>query len=234
MPFPIFPTNIPFIRSVGFKKTPHFNTITHKPAAGRGVVTASLVPYPTWDFDVSVQWIRGDEAGPFTLLAGFLDVFIQCQGSGVFFYFTDPRDNTVSGNQGVMLNVTPGAANPMSTFGDGVSTQFQLARTIGPSGLAIDIIQNVVGTPIIMVNGTPTLEYSISSTGVISFDPSLMVPPYGASLSWTGNFRYLCQFSEDTQKDLARVGAIANVDDPAVYDGLWSCGGIKFSSVFQL
>ena len=42
-----------------------------------------------------------------------------------------------------MLNVTSGAAAPMGTTGDGTSTQFQLARSIG--GVAWDGDQNLNG-----------------------------------------------------------------------------------------
>lgn len=229
MSYPVFYSTIPFTRGPGWHKTAHFNTLTQKPVAGRGVVTASLVPYPTWDFEVSIEWVRGDESTPASIIASFLDIYGQCLGSGQFFLFTDPRDNTIAQGVSAMLNTTPGAAVPMGTTGDGVSTQFQLARTIGPSGLFLDIIQNVNGTPIIYVGGTPTLAYSISSTGVITFNTA---PANNATLQWSGAFYFLCQFAEDSLADLSRVGCIPNLDNPSDFDGLWSCGNIKFSSVF--
>jgi hypothetical protein len=229
MAYPVLDTSfVKFVRGPGWKKTPHYNTVTQKPAAGRGVVTASLVPYPTWDFEVHIEWARGDEKTPTSIIAAFMDVYMQCLGSGGFFLVADPNDNAITTGAGIMLNVTPGAGTPMGTTGDGVSTMFQLARTIGPSGLAQDIIQNVNGSPTsVNINGSPTVAYSISSTGVVTFTSA----PTG-TLSWGGNFYYLCQFTEDTLQDLARVGAIPNVVTPAVMDGLWSCGNIKFSSVF--
>lgn len=227
MSYPVLSPSIQFARPA-WRKTPHFNTITQKPAAVRGIVTASLVPYPTWDFEVELVWTRGDERTPTSIIAAFLDIFMQCLGSGVFFLITDPNDNTVSANAGTMLNVTPGAAAPMGVVGDGVSTQFQLARIIGPSGLSIDILQNV-SISTLNVNGSPTSSYSVSDTGVITF---VTAPALNASLSWSGGFQYLCQFTEDTLSDLGRVGVIPNVLTPSVMDGLWSCGNIKFSSIF--
>jgi len=232
MGYPVFPSQVQFARPA-WHKTTHWNTITQKPAAVRGIVTASLVPYPTWDFIVSLPWTRGDINQSASVLAAFVDIYGQCLGSGVFFYITDPSDYAVSAAQGVLLNVTPGAAEPTSQFGDGVSTQFQLARTIGPSGNFIDIIQNVNGSPTLYVNGSPMYGgYSISQYGVITFNPSVYVPSAEDELTWSGNFYFLCQFSEDTLAGLARVGVIPNVITPEVLDGLWECGDIKFSSIF--
>lgn len=231
MAYPIFPANVQLARPA-FKQTPHWNTITHKPAAGRGVVTASLVPFPTWDFEVSMVWSRGSLSTPLSVVAAFVDLYMQCYGAAGFFLFARPGDNVVAPSAGVMLNVTPGAANPMGTYGDGVSTQFQLARIIGPSGLSFDIIQNLNGNPTLYVNGEPTYAYSISGTGVVTFNPSVYVPSPTDTLTWSGGFYYLCQFSEDTLSDLAQVGVLPDIADPALFDGLWMCGNIKFSSVF--
>jgi len=232
MSYPIFPTNVPFNRKAGFKKTPHFNVITQKPAAFRGVVTASLVPFPTWDFEVTLEYAIGDESTALSILASFLDVYIQCHGSGVFFLFTDPNDNNVAQGNSAMFNVTPGAAAPMGVQGDGVSTQYQLGRSIGPTGLAYDLIQNTGPTsPQVYVNGEliDSSLYSISSTGVITF---VTAPDNLATLQWSGPFYFLCQFSNDTLKDLMRVGFIPSETGPNGFDGLWQCGNIQFSSIF--
>ena len=190
------PSNMPWIRAAGLGKTPHFNTVTMKPAAGRGVVTASLCPYATWDFSVTLSLAIGSESDSTTILNAFLGLFLQCQGSTGFFLFTDPNDNTISNANGCMLNVTPGASTPMGILGDGTSTQFQLARNIGGG---FDIIQNVNGTPTLYVNGSLTTSYSVSATGVITF---VSAPAADATLTWGGQFYYLCQFSDDTLKDL--------------------------------
>ncbi len=222
MSYPICPANMPWVRAAGFHKTPHFNTITMKPAAGRGVVTASVCPFATWDFEVSLSLAVGSEADSASILNAFLGMFLQCQGATGFFLFTDPQDNLLSQANGTMLNVTPGAANPMTNLGDGSSTQFQLARYIGNG---FDIIQNVNGTPTLYVNGSLVTDYSVSSTGVITF---VSAPPADATLQWGGQFYFLCQFSEDTLKDLARMFQYGS----SLVDSLWDCGSIKFSSVF--
>jgi hypothetical protein len=225
------PTTIalPWNREAMWHKTPHFNTVTQKPAAVRGVVTASDTPYPTWDFKASLIFIEGDESNAASILAYFLDIYMQAHGEGGFFLIPDQNDNTVAVGNSAMLNVTPGASTPMGVTGDGVSKQFQLARTIGPSGLAIDVIQNLNGTPTLYVNGSPTAAYTISTTAVVTFTTA---PSEGATLKWSGGFYFLCQFADDTQADLARIGCIPDALNPANLDGLWSCGDIKFSSVF--
>ena len=222
MSYPLMPSNMPWVRAAGLHKTPHFNTITMKPAAGRGVVTASLVPYATWDFEVALSMAIGSESDSESIVNAFVGVFLQCQGATGFFLFTDPNDNVIPQANGTMLNVTPGAATPMGNEGDGSSTQFQLARIIGGG---YDIIQNVNGTPTLYVNGSLTTSYSVSSTGVITFETA---PPATATLQWTGSFYYLCQFAEDTLKDLSRMYAYG----PNIADSLWDCGDIRFSSVF--
>lgn len=213
---------MPWIRAEGFHKTPHFNTITMKPAAGRGVVTASLAPYATWDFQLALSLFIGSEAEAESLVAQWIGLFLQTQGATGFFFFQDPNDNAISVSNGTMLNVTPGAAAPMGNQGDGSSVMYQLARYIGGG---FDIIQNVNGTPSLYVNGTYTSAYSVSSTGVITFETA---PPLDATLQWGGNFYFLCQFQEDTLKDLARFYQ----NGGNAQEALWDCGDVRFSSVF--
>lgn len=210
-------TSIPWsLVKSGFKKTPHFNTQTQKPVNGRGRSSISLMPYPTWDFEVDLNYVAGGEAVAGSVLQSFLGLYMATCGGGGFWVFTDPNDNNVSQVEGVLLNVTPGAA-PMGQLGDGVSQQFQLARTIGQG---VDILQNALAE--VYVNGMPAAG-SLGTTGVFTFNTA---PPAGAMLSWDGTFTYLCQFTDDSLKDLARV--TKNVDAGF----LWVCSSIAFESVF--
>jgi hypothetical protein len=224
MSYPVMSTSVPWsLVKSGFKKTPHFNTLTQKPAAGLGRSTISLMPYPTWDFEVDLDVVLGGETVAYSVLQTFLGCYMACCGSGSFFLFTDPNDNAVQNptngdpTTGIFLNVSPGANVPMGQVGDGVSTQFQLARTIGAG---VDILQNV-SNGVFFVNGT-VVSAAQSSTGVVTFSPA---PPVGAVLSWEGSFQYLCQFTDDTLKDLSRVTKNRN-------GFLWSCASIAFESVF--
>jgi hypothetical protein len=199
----------------GFKKTPHFNTQTQKPAAGRGRSSISFMPYATWDFELDLNYVQGGERMQYSVLQRFLGCYMATCGAGGFFWFTDPNDNSVE-DQSTMLNVTPGANAPMGQLVDGVSTQFQLARLVDQG---VDVLQNVVN-PVFFVNGAAAT--GSLSAGVVTFDAA---PPVGAILTWQGSFQYLCQFNEDTLKDLARVTKNST-------GFLWSCSSIAFESVF--
>lgn len=109
----------------------------------------------------------------------------------------------------------------MGQSGDGVSTQWQLARLIDQG---VDILQNVTLTQV-RVNGVTKVlgtDYSVSSTGVVTFSTP---PAAGASINWAGNFQYLCKFDDDSLQGLTRVNKNAS-------GFLWSCDSIKFESVF--
>lgn len=219
MPYPVMSTTVPwsFVKG-GFHKTPNFNTVTQKTGAGRGDSSFSLKPYPTWDFEVDLNMVLGGESISGSVLQDFLGVFMACCGGSGYFLFTDPNDSAVTVAEGIMLNVTPGAAAPMGQIGDGVSTVFQLARTIGQG---VDILQNVTLTAV-YVDGSPTSAYSVDGTGNVTFTSA---PASGKAITWSGSFQYLCKFGEDTLQDLARVNKNSS-------GFLWSCSSIKFEGRF--
>jgi hypothetical protein len=221
MSYPIINTAILWQLKDGFRKTPHFNTVVQTPAAGRGISTISLMPYPTWDFQVALNYVVGSESVPTSVMALFTGLYILTNGGANFWLMNDINDNNVAYGNSALLNVTPGAAVPMGLTGDGTSTQFQLARQIGGSSGGWDIIQNLNGSATVKVNGTVT-SVSVSSTGVVTFTSA---PASGATLQWTGNFYFLCRFSDDSLPDLGRIGFNSS-------GGIWGVSGIKFSSVF--
>lgn len=222
MSYPIMNPAIPWsLVKSGFHKTPHFESVKQPTAGGRGRTAISLQPYATWDFEVDLNSVCGGESALYSLVQSFIGLFMATCGGAGFFLFTDPNDNCVDnsaglGDQSLLLNVTPGAA-PMGTVGDGVSTQFQFARSIGQG---VDILQNV-SNAVIFVNGSVT-AFTASTTGVVTFATA---PPVNAVFSWQGNFQYLCQFTDDTLKDLARVSKNNS-------GFLWSCSSVAFESVF--
>ena len=219
MSIPIL-SNFPIAMSKGLKKNPISNSVVQRPAAGKGVAAASLQPYPTWSFEFDADCITGNEATVSSTIATFMGLHIASNGRTFPFLFLDPQDSTVTQGTSAMLNVTVGAAAPMGLKGDGVSTQFQLARVIG--GIGYDIIQNVVGTPVVYVNGSVTVAFSISSTGVITFTSA---PASNALLTWTGSFYFYVRFDEDTL-DCTRVYTQNSGAD------IWDVSAIKFTSEF--
>src|ERR1035441_7453533 len=163
MAYTIMPS-MPIAMSKGLQKVPVFNSVVQKTTANRGNSAASLTPYASWAFEFDLDHVQGNEALASSVISQFHGTFMACNGQTNLFLFTDPQDNAVSLTNSAMLNVTAGAAAPMGTTGDGTSTQFQLARSIG--GVAFDIVQNVNGSPVIKVGGSTKSagsDYSISS-----------------------------------------------------------------------
>jgi hypothetical protein len=219
MSFPIMPA-LPLSMAKGLKKNPRFNTVRQTAAAGRGNSSTSLMPYAVWDFEFDLDRVTGNEAAASSVIAQFLGTYMACNGSNGLFLFPDAQDNAVVYANSGMLNVTSGAAIPMGSAGDGASTQFQLARSIG--GIAWDVIQNLNGSIVVKVNGSVVVPTSISSTGVVTFATA---PAASATLQWQGSFYYLCRFSEDTV-DATRAFTTNSGTDQ------WDVDSLKFSSEF--
>lgn len=185
------------------KKAPMFKTIIQTPASNRGEVRISLTPYPIWIFDYDISYVKGDMGVSSPLaLQTFVGFFGAVQGAAQDWLFTDPYDHTAT-------------AMAFGT-GDGVTTAFQLTRTIGAM---TDLIQNVNGVPAVFINGTPVagVNYSVTNMGIVNF---VTAPPNTAILTWTGPFYFRCRFEEDTLADL----------DEFLYQ-IWECKSLKFRSV---
>jgi hypothetical protein len=220
MSYPILSSSVKW-KLESYKKTPVFNTVLQKNAAGRGVAATSLKPYPTWEFNVELpaNVSQYNLLSSSSVISQFLGCFGEAQGQGGLFLYSDYTDSSVTTGMSGMLNVTPGAATPMGTVGDGTSTQFQLVRSLG--GLTWDVIQNLNGGANCYVNSS-LASCSISSTGVVTFTSA---PANNATLTWSGDFYFLCRFGADSFKDLSMVGYNAS-------GALWQCTGISFSSEF--
>jgi hypothetical protein len=195
---------MPISMAAGLKKFPNFNTVRQKGPAGVNAGIA-LKPYPTWDFEFSLDHITGHEHTAASVVAQMLGTFMATAGGANLFLFTDPQDHAITGGQ--------------FGTGNGIATKFQLSRNIFGS---VDVIQNLNGTPLIYVGGTLTTPASISSTGVVTFT----TPPAAAAvLTWSGSFYYLCRFAEDTIDSTRSFTINSGIDH-------WMIQGVKFSSEF--
>ena len=203
-------TGFPLSLAKGIKKTPKFNTVVQKVAAGRGNASISLTPLPTWEFEVSMDSIQGNEATYTSVVSEFLGIFLACGGQNGLFLFTDPQDNTVPYISSRMFDVSYGSTTPMSLTGNDTSTQFQLARNIGG-------VSGALGG--ILVNGI-AVAASLSSTGIVTFATA---PASGSTLTWTGNFYYLCRFDADTVDATRTFTTNSGID-------VWDFASIKFTS----
>lgn len=165
----------------GVVRRPVWNTSTKTSVGGREYRAANML-YPSYVYKLSYEFLRDLRSGVDELrtLLGF---FNQRQGSFDSFLFNDPDDNTVT-------------TQSFGT-GNGTTTQFQLLRTFG--GFT-DPVYDVNGTPQIFKAGvlqTVTTNYSISSTGLVTFTAA---PTAGQALTWTGSYYWRCRFEQDSSE----------------------------------
>ena len=223
MAYPLMNTSVPWsLVKSGFHKTPAFKTLLQQTVTGRGDGAIALKPFPTWSFEVDLNQVSGGESAQYSVLQWFLGCYMATCGGAGLFLFTDPNDNTVDDTglataQSCMVAAPGGALVQSVMAGDGSTTQFQLARKIDQG---VDILQQVSNVTV-FVNDVPT-AVTVSTTGVVTFTTP---PASGAALTWQGSFQYLCRFTDDTLKDLARVNKNST-------GFLWSCDSIAFESRF--
>lgn len=187
------------------KKTPRFNTTAQETAALQGSVYIPNAVYPVWDFTFDIPLATGRLDDPTSDIANLMGLFIAAKGRAGTFEFTDPFDNSVTA----------------ATFGtgDGSSKVFPLVRPIGGNG-AVDLVQNLNGSPSIFNNGTLVASgYTIDTKGVVTFSAA---PAAGHALTWTGSFYFLVRFKQDSLADLEQFFA-----------GAWSINTFDLESVIR-
>lgn len=168
-------------------RTPIWKTQRRDTASGRSF-RASQMTFPRYRLKLRYELLRDTVASPeFRTLLGF---FNKHFGGLDSFLFNDPDDSAVTAQQfGV---------------GDGVTTAFQLVRTLG--GFAEPVF-DLNGAPQIYKAGvlqTVSTHYTVNSTAGITF---LTPPGSGQALTWTGSYYWRCAFDGDEidfQKFLAR------------------------------
>ena len=189
------------------KKTPRFNTTVQESTALQGSVYVANAVYPVWDFEFTIPYVSGRMDDPTSDIANLMGLFIAAKGRAGTFLFTDPYDNSVT--------------NFQFGTGDGTSQVFPLTRPIGSNG-ALDIVQNLNGSPSIFNNGTlvsPSGGYSIDSRGVVTFNTA---PASGHALTWTGSFYFLVRFKQDSLADLEQF-----------FTGSWSINTFELESFLR-
>jgi len=197
------PNVFPFLRGQKFLalKGPSWDTIV-KQAASRRQVRCSLQAAPVWKFKVRYGVI---EDQPLAVDLQWLWAFFNTRNGqqGEFFY-NDPADNTVSD---VQVGV-----------GDGVTTTYQLQRIggVGTPSAFMEPVRGLNGAPIVSVAGAPTTAFTVNPYGTITFNTA---PAEGAAISWSGQFFFLCHFTDD------------DLTPQQLYQSLWSLDGLEFESL---
>lgn len=170
--FPSLPGLLPSVVRI-----PTWKTLVRSAASGCEL-RSTLMGTPRWRYVLSFEFLREGRGN--AELQQLVGLFNSCRGAWGTFLYLDPQDNAVSGAQfGV---------------GDGVTSEFQLAR---PYGGFVEPIAALNGAPSIYKGGvlqaTPG-NYSVTPAGKVSF----VVPPApGVALTWTGSFYWRCRFLQD-------------------------------------
>jgi uncharacterized protein (TIGR02217 family) len=182
-------------------KSPFFpDTIVRTSATGREL-RISLSDIVRWKFKVGYDYLRSDTTDKdLEKIFGFF-----CSRIGRFkeFHFLDPTDHTVSADE--------------FGIGDGTTTVFQLSRTVGAGSSYefVEPIYSLSGSPVIKIDDLETEAFSVGSYGSITFDSA---PPSGKVLTWSGQFMFLCHFSDD------------KMTAQQMTEALWSMDGLEFES----
>lgn len=204
---------LPTLRGLSWSvhKKPNFNTQV-RVATNNHKVTNSLTPYPIWEFEQTYDYLPDKVAGntDFKTLVGF---FLEMGGRFKAWLFKDPSDHAVT--TGNMLRLTDFGAG-----GDGVTTEFLLARTLG--GFVEPVGQlDTVAAHSVYVNGV----LQVAGTDYVFAAPNQIVftvaPGAGLTVTATFEFYFVCRFLDDAQ------------DYENFAYGFWSLGKFAFESVLQ-
>jgi uncharacterized protein (TIGR02217 family) len=220
MTLPVFPAP----NGLGFAthKKPTFGTLVASHVSGREV-RDQLYLNPIWQFEIPINALDSTATGVYggtgaATQQALLGLFLQLGGqAGQFLYydFTDYQ-----------------AAAQLFGTGDGSTTAFQLARTLG--GFSEAIVAPVTGSTTLYFPGNVSIAasaakiysngtlvsssaYSISNPGgLVTFTTA---PANAAALTWSGYFGFLCRFDDDV------------MDFEQFMSNLWRVDSIKFRSL---
>ena len=152
-------------------KTPIFNTKVQTSASLRSWRVGRAL-YPQYKRRLTYSYLS---LADYNTMAAF---FKKRHGRLDSFLFEDRDDYLVA---------TP------QTFGvgDAETESFQLVRSLGGF---VEPVGPVKGTPIIRVDGTPTVDFDIDDYGLVTFDTP---PGDGLVIDWTGEYYWRYIFSKD-------------------------------------
>ena len=145
---------LPLLKGLTFpvRKTPRWSTKIQTGVSGKET-RIGLWSYPIYDYEQQYSMLRSDNVN--LELQTLLDFYSARQGSFDTWLFNDPDDNTAT-------------LMPFGT-GDGVTTAFQLTRTLVSGGFS-EPVTALNGSATVVVNGTaePQLGLSTPATPALS------------------------------------------------------------------
>lgn len=155
-------------------RVPIWSTTVKTSVSGREFRSANF-SYPRYRYKMVYSVLRQTSTFPeMAQLAGF---FNARNGAFDSFLFTDPDDNSVSGQA---IGVS-----------DGINKLFQLVRTFGGF---VEPVYDVNGTATLLDNGAAAGSNSIGPTGLVTFVAS---PLAGHIITWSGSYYRRMRFEQD-------------------------------------
>lgn len=177
----------PTIKGLGYpqKRTPSFVSDRHEAMSNKRTIVPQTT-IPRWTWELPFNFLRAaafDGRVTYAEFETLVAFFNARQVDGMVFRYTDPDDKAT--------------ANIGFGVGDGVTTKFQLYRSI--AGFSEPVYDPTITE--VQVAGVPTAAYVLGSLGVVTFN---VAPAAAAALTWTGTFNWLCRFNDD-KFDFQRV-----------------------------
>ncbi len=185
-------------------KAPSWSALVRRSASGRER-RSQLWAYPLWTFSLAFEVVR-DRPGVVLAAQPIIDgqgqAITDGAGGDIFDGSGQAQDelqqlwelfNLVQGQAGTWLFLDPTdnqvISGPVGT-GDGVTTQFQLQRTVD------DWIEPVLAPFAVTLfdDGAPATGWSLGEDGQVVFAAP---PASGHVLTWSGQFYFLCRFLGD-------------------------------------
>ncbi len=156
------------------------STARHESIGGKRTLLP-LRSVPRWEWELPFDVLRSSaySSGSYSELETLLAFYNNQSTSGMCFNYLDSEDNSATAQQ--------------FATGDGSTTAFQLLRARG--GFSEPVYSPIAGYTVYVNGVAKTLgtDYT-QAKGAITFAAA---PASGAVLTWTGQFYWLCRFTED-------------------------------------
>jgi uncharacterized protein (TIGR02217 family) len=200
------PRSFPTLAGQGWSvhKKPVFSTIVASHVSGREV-RDPLYQNPIWQFELTFDGLDSTSSSYPGLgansLQSLIGLFLQCQGQYGTFLYADPTDSAVT--------------NQTIATGDGTTTTFTLARTLGGFTEPVGWVTTLSA---VYLNGTlqSNSAYSLTTPNSLVFGSA---PGSGVVVSASFVYAFECRFDADDQ------------DFEQFMSNLWKADAVKFRSV---
>lgn len=183
-------------------KTPRWRTQVNEATSGRET-RRKIWTYPRWKFQINNEFLRNPATMSQSELVKILAFFNMHAGGYQEFFYMDDEDKSVE--------------DMPFAVGNGVRTSYQMTRTMSVGTITFtEPVRGFYGTPVVKLNGTPTVAFTMGEYGNIIFNTA---PGNGVVITWTGQFFFCCRF-DDSEATFEQM-----------FSRIWAGGSPSFTSV---